>query len=162
MTNNDILRRLRYALNLNNRRITALFALGGHPLSEADLDLILRKEDDPQSVDCPDVLLSAFLDGLIISRRGPGGASGDEELNNNAVLRKLRIALELKDTDMLGILREAGLKLSKSELAALFRRPEHRNFKQCGDQLLRKFLTGLARTSREKITSDGGQAADGK
>lgn len=145
MTNNDILRRLRYALRLSNARLTALFALGGHALSEADLDLFLRKDGDPQSVECPDVLLGAFLDGLIVSRRGPGNEPPDGELDNNAILRKLRIAL-----DMLHILRSAGLTLSKSELAALFRRPDHRNFKPCGDQLLRKFLTGLARTSREE------------
>ena len=145
MTNNDILRRLRYALRLSNARLTALFALVGHALSEADLDLFLRKDGDPQSVECPDVLLGAFLDGLIVSRRGPGNEPPDGELDNNAILRKLRIAL-----DMLHILRSAGLTLSKSELAALFRRPDHRNFKPCGDQLLRKFLTGLARTSREE------------
>lgn len=150
MTNNDILRRLRYALRLSNARLTALFALGGHALSEADLDLFLRKDGDPQSVECPDVLLGSFLDGLIVSRRGPGNEPPDGELDNNAILRKLRIALELKDTDMLHILRSAGLTLSKSELAALFRRPDHRNFKPCGDQLLRKFLTGLARTSHEE------------
>lgn len=151
MTNNDILRRLRYALRLNNARMTALFALGGHPLSETDLDLFLRKEDDPQSVDCPDVLLAAFLNGLIISRRGPRDTPPDEELDNNTILRKLRIALELKDTDMLHILQSAGFTLSKSELAALFRRPGHRNFKACGDQLLRNFLAGLSQTSREEI-----------
>ena len=101
-------------------------------------------------MECPDVLLGSFLDGLIVSRRGPGNEPPDGELDNNAILRKLRIALELKDTDMLHILRSAGLTLSKSELAALFRRPDHRNFKPCGDQLLRKFLTGLARTSHEE------------
>lgn len=151
MTNNDILRRLRYALHLRNTEMTALFALGGHPLSETDLDLFLRKEDDPQSVDCPDVLLAAFLNGLIVSRRGPREMQPDEELNNNTILRKLRIALELKDTDMLRILHNAGFTLSKSELSALFRRPDHRNFKVCGDQLLRNFLAGLAQTSQEEI-----------
>ncbi len=154
MTNNDILRRLRYALNLDNAGVIRLFTLGGHPLSEIDLDLLLKKEEDPGFVDCPDVLLGAFLDGLITSRRGAReSASGaSETLNNNMILRKIRIALELKDSDMIRILDEGGMEISKSELSAMFRKPGHRNFVHCRDQLLRKFLSGLATISREELT----------
>lgn len=154
MTNNDILRRLRYALNLGNAEIVRLFTLGGHPLSEADLDILLKKDDEPGFVNCPDVLLAAFLDGLITARRGARDASPDEAqtLNNNAILRKIRIALELKDADMIRILDAAGMDISKSELSAFFRKPGHRNYVQCKDQLLRKFLTGLATISREELS----------
>jgi uncharacterized protein YehS (DUF1456 family) len=154
MNNNDILRRLRYALNLDNAGTTRLFALGGHALSETDLDLLLKKDEEPGFVDCPDVLLQAFLDGLVASRRGPREAGHDEpeELNNNLILRKIRIALELKDTDMLRILDAGGIEVSKSELSALFRKPGHRNFMRCRDQLLRKFLSGLAAISREELS----------
>ena len=154
MTNNDILRRLRYALNLDNHGLTRLFALGGHDLSHGDLDLLLKKDDEPGFIDCPDVLLLSFLNGLIASRRGPraAGPTEPETLDNNQVLRKLRIALELKDADMLRILEAGGMKVSKSELSALFRAPGHRNFVPCRDQLLRKFLAGLAATSREELT----------
>jgi uncharacterized protein YehS (DUF1456 family) len=153
MTNNEILRRLRYALHINNDRLVSLFALGGHGLSRGDLDLLLKKEDEPGFVDCPDILLTAFLDGLIVSRRGPREQAPDqaETLNNNQVLRKLRIALELKDADMLRILEAGGMRISKSELSALFRNPTHRNFVPCRDQLLRKFLDGLAAISREDL-----------
>lgn len=154
MTNNDILRRLRYALHLDNEAFAALFRLGGHDLSLGDLDLLLKKEDEPGFTDCPDVLLSAFLDGLVISRRGPRehGPETADELNNNQILRKLRIALELRDEHMLRILEAGGMKLSRSELSALFRNPSHRNFVPCRDQLLRKFLAGLAAISREELT----------
>ena len=153
MTNNDILRRLRYALNLDNAGTTRLFALGGHALSETDLDLLLKKDDEPGFVDCPDVLLAAFLDGLITSRRGTRESATDaaETLNNNLILRKIRIALELKDAEMIRILDAGGMEISKSELSALFRKPGHRNFVRCKDQLLRKFLGGLAAISREEL-----------
>jgi uncharacterized protein YehS (DUF1456 family) len=153
MTNNDILRRLRYALNLDNAGVIRLFTQGGHPLSELDLDLLLKKDEDPGFVDCPDVLLCAFLDGLIASRRGARESAPDapEALNNNLILRKIRIALELKDSDMIRILDAGGMEISKSELSALFRKPGHRNFVYCRDQLLRKFLSGLATISREEL-----------
>ena len=73
-------------------------------------------------------------------------------MNNNAILRKIRIALELKDADMIRILEAAGMDISKSELSAFFRKPGHRNYVQCKDQLLRKFLTGLATISREELS----------
>lgn len=153
MTNNDILRRLRYALNLDNAALLRLFDLGGHSLSPGDLDLLLKKDEEPGFVECPDILLLAFLDGLVASRRGPRdqGTAESVELNNNLVLRKVRIALELKDADMLRILEAGGMKASKSELSALFRNPSHRNYMPCRDQLLRRFLAGLAAISREEL-----------
>jgi len=153
MTNNDILRRLRYALNLDNAGMIRLFDLGGHAPSMGDLDLLLRKNDDLSAVDCPDTLLAAFLDGLIVSRRGSrdGVQAGTDTLGNTTILRKLRIALQLQDTDMQRILLAGGMDVSKTEVSALFRRPGHRNFKPCGDQLLRRFLAGLAAISREDL-----------
>ena len=62
---------------------------------------------------------------------------------NNDILKKLRIALKLKDTDILEILKLTGMELSSTELNAFFRTPDHRNYKECGDQVLRRFLDGL-------------------
>jgi uncharacterized protein YehS (DUF1456 family) len=157
MTNNDILRRLRYALNLDNAGVIGLFSLGGHSLSGDELDQLLKKEEETGFVDCPDALLNGFLDGLIVSRRGarepsPDSPGSPESLNNNKILRKLRIALELKDSDMLRILAAGGMEVSKSGLSALFRNTGHRNFVYCGDQLLRNFLNGLATISREELS----------
>ena len=64
-------------------------------------------------------------------------------MTNNDILKKLRIALELKDADIIEILKLADFEISKTELSALFRNPGHKNYKECGNQLLRRFLDGL-------------------
>jgi len=149
MTNNDLLRRLRFALNLNGVNIAELCALGGHEIGPADVLKLLKKDDEHGFVACDDTVMGAFLDGLITSRRGPRDAPpgtaqpSDGLLNNNLILRKLRIALELNDADMLAVFRKAGVSLSKPELSALFRGVGQRNYKECGDQLLRNFVRGL-------------------
>ena len=149
MTNNDLLRRIRYALNLNCETIAELCTLGGHDIRPIEVLNLLKKEDETGFKVSPDTVMGAFLDGLIISRRGahdpkPGPANTtDKSLNNNFILRKLRIALELNDDAMLAILGKAGVPISKSELSAMFRAAAHRNYKSCGDQLLRNFIRGL-------------------
>jgi uncharacterized protein YehS (DUF1456 family) len=149
MTNNDLLRRLRYALDLNAADITDTCALGGHEIRPVEVLNLLKKEDEKGFVPCDDVVMGAFLDGLITSRRGPRDSQPDvprspeAPLNNNLILRKLRIALELNDADMLAVFRQAGVPLSKPELSALFRGVGQRNYKECGDQLLRNFVRGL-------------------
>lgn len=64
-------------------------------------------------------------------------------LSNNDILKKLRVALELRDDDIVNILKLAEFDVTKSEVNALFRNPTHPNYKECGDQLLRNFLNGL-------------------
>jgi uncharacterized protein YehS (DUF1456 family) len=155
MTNNDILRRLRYALNLNGTVLSDILAVAGVELGPVDVLKLLKKEDENGFVACDDALLSSFLDGLIIDKRGPRETGAGHTaapagiLINNLILRKLRIALELTDADMLGIFSRAGVTLSKPELSALFRAEGHRNYKECGDQLLRNFVRGL--TLGEKL-----------
>jgi len=149
MTNNDLLRRLRYSLNLNGETISGLCALGGHEIRPLDVLKLLKKEEENGFVACDDTVMGSFLDGLIISRRGvhdskPGSArETGMGLSNNLILRKLRIALELNDEAMLAILGKAGVRISKSELSAMFRAEGHRNYKPCGDQFLRNFIRGL-------------------
>ncbi len=150
MTYNDILKRLRYALNLNDRTMLDMFRHVEYPMDLPALKDLLKKEDEESYVACSNKVLVAFLDGLIIHKRGrqetaPGKARRpDRHLTNNIILRKIRIALSLKDDDMLAILKLAGIDLSRSELSAFFRDKEHKNFKPCGDQVLRNFLAGLA------------------
>lgn len=157
MTSNDLLRRLRYALNLNGVSIAETCALAGHEIGPVEVLNLLKKEDEKGFAVCDDALMAAFLDGLIISRRGPRDGSPDtprlpaSPLNNNLILRKLRIALELNDTDMLEIFRLAGVSISKPELSALFRGAGQRNFKECGDQLLRNFVRGLTLGSGKDV-----------
>ena len=64
-------------------------------------------------------------------------------LTNNDILKKLRVALELRDDDIIEILELSDFEISKTELSALFRKEDHPNYKKCGDQLLRNFLNGL-------------------
>ena len=77
-------------------------------------------------------------------------------MTNNLVLKKLRVAFELRDEDMHQAFVDAGLPVSKPELSALFRQPDHRNYRACGDQMLRNFLKGLTLRLRP---SQGGPAA---
>ncbi|QEM69355.1 DUF1456 family protein [Geobacter sp. FeAm09] len=150
MTTNDLLRGLRYALKLNGEAIAELCALGGHEIKPIEVLKLLKKEEETGFMACDEAVMRAFLDGLIVSRRGaqepkPGAPTApDAALNNNLILRKLRIALELNDEGMLAVLAKAGVQLSKSELSAMFRAKGHRNYKPCGDQVLRNFIRGLA------------------
>lgn len=160
MNANDVLRRLRYALNITDLKVLELFALAGRELSREEMEPYFLKEEEAGYRECLDELLGAFLDGLIVSRRGrregpvaakagPAAAkAGPARLSNNEILRRLRIALELKDEDIIAIMERAGVKVSKSELSALFRKREHPNWRPCGDQFLRNFLVGLTATHR--------------
>jgi len=150
MTNNDILRQLRYALNINDSTMIEIFKLADHEIEQSKLTGLLKKEDEEGFVICGDAVLGYFLDGLILRKRGrkeikPGETrKPDSRLTNNAILKKLRIALELKEDDMLATLRLSNVDISKSELTALFRKEGHKNYKECGDQFLREFLKGLS------------------
>jgi uncharacterized protein YehS (DUF1456 family) len=150
MTNNDILRQLRYALDIDDSTMIGIFKLADHEIGPSDLTGLLKKEDEEGFVNCGEAVLRDFLDGLILHKRGRKEIKPDEtiksdsRLTNNSILKKLRIALELKEDDMLAVLRLANVDISKSELTALFRKEGHKNYKECGDQFLRKFLKGLS------------------
>lgn len=153
MEKNDILRSLRYALDVNESELAKVIALSGYSLDKQDIIALLKKEDEPGFIECDDVVLTAFLNGLIIRYRGPATKPIEkpvqsESTDNNAVLRKLRIAFELKDDDVLDIMTLAGFRVSRPEINALFRRADHKNFRPCGDQFLRNFLKGLSMKMR--------------
>jgi uncharacterized protein YehS (DUF1456 family) len=159
VTNNDVLRSLRFALELDNTTLLECLALAGVQIELAYLAALLKKEDEPGAEPMPDALLARLLDGLITKRRGkrePASSGGMVEpttapaLTNNRIMRALRIALELQDSDILAILERAGVRVSRTELGALFRREDHRNYQPCGDQFLRNFLKGLASWHRGK------------
>jgi uncharacterized protein YehS (DUF1456 family) len=149
MTNNDVLRRVRYALDLGDSTMIDIFRLANHTMQLQFLINMLKKEDEPGYMECADVALEHFLDGLIIYKRGPREAKPGQEvkkcipLTNNAKLKKLRIALELQEDGMREIMNLAGMPVSGPELTALFRKEGHKNYKPCGDQFLRNFLRGL-------------------
>ncbi len=150
MINNDVLRRLRFALPLTDAEVRRLSGLMGVDLAEEDLRSYLAREGEPDFLPCPDGALEACLDGLVLQRRGPrdGPPLPAARFDNNMILKKLRIALELKEADMLRLLRLGGMDLSPSELAGLFRTRTHPHYRPCGDQLLRNFLKGLTADRR--------------
>lgn len=149
MITNDVLRSIRYALDLSDAKVVEMMRLGERDIAPSDVANFLRKEEEAGFAECGADILTAFLDGLIIHRRGrmesrPGQEKKPEtRLNNNAILKKLRVAFELKEEDMHKVLELAGLPVSKPELSALFRQKGHKNYRACGDQFLRNFLKGL-------------------
>ena len=148
MTHNDTLRRLRYALNINDTQVAEFIARTGRKTTADEVSNWLKREDEPGYADLSPALLCRFLDGFVIERRGPH-PSGKipkplEFLSNNEILKKLRIALELQADDMIAIFQRVEFTVTKSELSAFFRRPEHRNFRKCPEQVLKKFIKGLS------------------
>ena len=149
MINNDVLRSIRYMLDLSDGKVVEITQLvdPDFPIDRTDVQAFLRKEDEDGYAECGNAVLAHFLDGLIVHCRGRDPdvpvRPVEKRVNNNVVLKKLRVAFELKDVDMHQVFADAGFPLSKPELSALFRQPGHKNFRLCGDQLLRAFLKGL-------------------
>ncbi len=146
MTNNDILRRIRYTFNFNDSKMIAVFGLAGHPVTRGQISDWLKKDDDPAYQKCGDTHLAIFLNGLINDKRGKKEGpqpEPEQHLTNNIILRKLKIALNLKAEDILEIMEIADLRMSKHELSAFFRKPGHKNYRDCKEQILRKFLKGV-------------------
>jgi uncharacterized protein YehS (DUF1456 family) len=160
MTNNDVLRRLLYALELDNMTVLSCFREADVPVAPERLAGMLKAEEEPGFVPLGDALLARFLDGFVARRRGkrepaPAAERTDEpapDLSNNRILRAIKIGLELRDVDILAIMELAGTPISKTELSALFRREDHRNYQPCGNQFLRNFLKGLALWHRGRAT----------
>lgn len=149
MINNDILRSIRYMLDLGDQHVAQIANLADPQfvLTREEVQAMLKKEDDPEFVECSTRTLAHFLDGLVVHCRGRNERLPprpvEKRVNNNVVLKKLRVAFELKDADMHQVFEDAGFPVSKPELTALFRAPEHKHFRLCGDQMLRNFLKGL-------------------
>ncbi|GAB2545166.1 YehS family protein [Rhodanobacter koreensis] len=157
MINNDVLRAIRYMLDLSDGKVVEITHLtdANFPIAKEDVQAFLKKDEEPGYVECSSKVLAHFLDGLVVYRRGRDESQPprpvEKRVTNNVVLKKLRVAFELKDVDMHQILEAAGFPISKPELSALFRQPDHKNFRLCGDQLLRNFLKGLTLRLRGNI-----------
>ena len=146
MTNNDILRRIRYIFDFNDAKMISIFDQAEQKVTREQISDWLKKDDDPAYKACSDSMLASFLNGLINDRRGKRDGPqpvAEKKLNNNIIFRKLKIALDLKEEDTLALLKSAGLAISKHELSAFFRRPDHKHYRVCKDQILRNFLQGL-------------------
>lgn len=169
MNNNDILIRIRYALDIKDNDMVDIFKLGGIDVAKEDVLKMLTKsknsyydeydDDDTAENDdvikCNDSMLESFLNGFIVFKRGkqepkPGQPNGQampaksKESVNNLLLKKLKIALSLTTEDIIDILEGVGVRITKGELGALLRKEGHKNYKECGDKYARNFLKGLA------------------
>ncbi|MEN2506512.1 DUF1456 family protein [Stutzerimonas stutzeri] len=151
MLNNDVMRSLRYILNVNDAKIAEITRLTGCEIPDSEAVAYLKKDDEDGFKPCPDRIMAHFLDGLVIFKRGKDESRPTPPIElpvtNNTVLKKLRVAFELKEDDMHAILKSVDFPVSKPELNALFRKAGHSNYRVCGDQLLRNFLKGLAQRS---------------
>ncbi|MGV8931904.1 MAG: DUF1456 family protein [Luteimonas sp.] len=149
MISNDVLRSIRYMLDLSDGMVVDTIKLSDPDflIEAADVHALLKKEDEDGFVACNDRVLAHFLDGLVFHYRGRDETLPqrpmEKRITNNVVLKKLRVAFQLKDVDMHQIFEAAGFPITKPELTALFRQPGHKHFRLCGDQILRNFLKGL-------------------
>ncbi|KPY42409.1 Uncharacterized protein ALO48_01496 [Pseudomonas syringae pv. rhaphiolepidis] len=147
MMNNDVLRSVRYMLDISDSKVVEIIGLTGFEVSKSDVIAFMKKEEEEGYLDCSDEIMAYFLDGLVYFKRGKDESRPpqpiDLPITNNIVLKKLRVAFELKEDDMHAILKSAEFPVSKPELSALFRKVGHTNYRACGDQLLRNFLKGL-------------------
>lgn len=172
MDNNDILIRLRYALDIRDADMQKIFKLGGAEFTQEEVKKLLTKSsetspsdpdisDNPkeaaENLKCRNSTLEAFLNGFIILKRGAQEPKSDlpeppkqttSDNPNNMLLKKLKIALSLTSEDMLDLFQKAGLSVTKGELSALLRKEGHKNYKECGDKFARNFLKGLAIKTR--------------
>jgi uncharacterized protein YehS (DUF1456 family) len=147
MLNNDVLRSLRYTLDVNDAQMAEIIQLSGKAVELETLDALLKKEEEEGFVACDDELMAHFLDGLVYFKRGKDDSRPAQPfelpMTNNMVLKKLRVAFELKEDDMHAIMQSVDCPVSKPEMSALFRKFGHSNYRTCGDQFLRNFLKGL-------------------
>ena len=146
MNNNDTIRRMRFAFSLDDHDMMTLFKKGGYEATRAEVSNWLKKDEDTDFQVLKDVMLATFLNGFIVEKRGKKDGEEpvpEKRMNNNLVLRKLKIALSLDDTAMLEIFDLVGFHISKHEISAFFRNPTNSHYRDCKDQILRNFLVGL-------------------
>lgn len=153
MVNNDVLKKMRFILNFGDDQMISTFAEGGMQVSRSLVSQWLKDEENEDYLLCKDVELATFLNGLIVKKRGvseSGVPKAEIKLTNNLTLRKLKIAFDLKSEDLIEILNLADLRVGKHELSAFFRKPGHKNYRECKDQILRNFLMGLQLKERPR------------
>lgn len=155
MTNNDVLRRIRYTFNLRDEKMVAIFAHAHCKVTELQVQNWLKKDDDAEMVEIIDVELASFLNGFIIEKRGKREGEQpkpEKTLTKNIMLMKLKIALQLQNDDIVDLLASTGFTLGKSELTAFFRKPDHKNYRHCKSQFLRNFLQAVQDKHRKPYT----------
>ncbi|MBN3265428.1 DUF1456 family protein [Pectobacterium brasiliense] len=153
MMNNDVLRSVRYMLNLNNDHLLKTLALVEMTVPPQQLASYVKKEGEEGYQPCPDIVMSYFLNGLILQKRGQDenqpAPQFERKMTNNIILKKLRVAFSLKTDDIQAILLAQNFRISVPEVTAMMRAPDHKNYRTCGDQVIRYFLKGLTARVRK-------------
>lgn len=151
MTNNDILRRLRYTFSLKDAYVKEIFSAANSSVTRDQIVAWMTKEGEEGYTSMADQELATFLNGFINVKRGKREGEQpipEKRLNNNIIFMKLRIVLNLKAEDILDIMQLAEFNMSKHELSAFFRKPDNKHYRECKDQILRNFILGLQRKFR--------------
>ena len=148
MRNDDVIKSVRYMLDVNDVEIAKILKLADYEPARGEVAAIFEPGDpETPNDDCSHELMAHFLDGLIYYKRGKSDKHPPRPIKtpvtNNMVLKKMRVAFKLREEDIHKILKLADFSVSKPELNALFRAEDHRNYRECGDQILRYFLKGL-------------------
>jgi len=151
LTNNDILRRLRYTFSLKDAYVKEIFSAANSSVTRDQIVAWMTKEGEEGYTSMADQELATFLNGFINVKRGKREGEQpipEKRLNNNIIFMKLRIVLNLKAEDILDIMQLAEFNMSKHELSAFFRKPDNKHYRECKDQILRNFILGLQRKFR--------------
>lgn len=157
MKNNIVLRQLRYIFEWNDAKVIDLFAQAEVEVTKDQVIAWLKKEEHEGYVRISDMDFSSLLNGFINDKRGKreGPQVAPEKiLNNNIIFRKLKIALNYKDVDIIDTFKEVDFLISKHEISAFFRNPKQGQYKACEDQFLRNFLHGLQLKFRPKKANE--------
>jgi uncharacterized protein YehS (DUF1456 family) len=145
MTKNDVLRRIRYIFDIDDSTMISIFGLADYEVTREQISDWLKQDEDPAFQKCSDTQLAIFLNGFINYKRGKKEGPQPEpekRLTNNIIFIKLKIALNLKAEEVLEIMDLADFPMSKHELSAFFRKPGHKHYRDCQNQILRTFLKG--------------------
>ncbi|KDC54422.1 DUF1456 family protein [Pseudoalteromonas sp. S3431] len=157
MTNNDILRRIRYTFNLTDTAMVNVFASAEHTVTKEQVITWLTKEGEEAFTPISDTEFASFLNGFINTQRGKREGEQPEpekKLNNNIIFMKLRIALNMKAEDVIATLELVDFDLSKHELSAFSRKVDNKHYRVCNDQILRLFLTGVQKQHRPEESAE--------
>ena len=147
MNNNEVIRSICLVLNLNETATMGIFKLAEFEIDQASVSGLLKNENETGYLVCDNKHMTLFLDGLIVHRRGRSDKnpvhSNFPMLTNNIVFKKLRIAFNLKEDDLIELMSLADYEVTKNELGAFFRKPGHKHYRECPDEFLMGFLVGL-------------------
>lgn len=153
METNYVFYKLRKIFQWDEEKIGQLFKSVEYIVSPLDIFSWMKQEQYEGFKVMPEEALAALMNGFIAEKRGLKDGVipvPETQLNNNIILRKLKIALSFKDEDIIDTLKKADIRIGKAELSAFFRDPKHSHYRPCGDQFLRNFLRGLQLESLKK------------